>query len=234
MGIFAAPVCLAAQTLPLSQSLATELKSALCMRMQARGIDVPADFPSIHYDPELAANARYACDTIWLGQIQPVFATREDYMSLIYHEYRHWCHEREGRYLVGTDSLGNILQWNTGEQYLHLPDSEEVNRDLAHFEEQVLPGYGEMSPSDRAAHLARFRRDMEAPRWLPFIYAPSHLAEAELAAYQAQLEGESLGLYVLSASARREMSIRIRQLEATLDRRRGYEERQGLGPDGRP
>ena len=208
-------------------------RETLTLRMEANGIAVPGDFPYACYDPLLDANARYARDTIWLGQVQAAFFTRDDRISLLYHEYIHWQNERAGRYPVGMDSLGNILQWDTGESYVHVPDSEEVLRDLMYFEQQVLPGYGKMDEAERAAHLHRYRRDMEQPRRLPFFYAPSHLAEDELCAYRAQLQGEIIGLYALSAAARREIYIRMRQLEATLARRRAYEQRQGLGPEGR-
>lgn len=222
------------QAVPLSQALAEELKFTLSARMTARENKVSADFPPVYADPNLEANARYARDTIWLGNPQAAFSTFDDRLSLLYHEYIHWRHEQEGRYPVGTDSTGNILQWNTGEFYLHVPDSEEVARDLEHFEQAVLPAYGEMTTEDRAGHLARFRRDMEMPRQLPFFYAPSHLAAAELAAYRAQLSGESAGLYALSAHARREIRIRMRQLNGTLARRQAYEQQHQLGPDGHP
>lgn len=220
-----------AQAIDLSQNLVEVFRVELQNRMDSLGLP-DSSFPVVRYDGQLDANARQQGDTVWLGNVQQAFANQEDCLSLLYHERHHWLNEGEGKYPLARDSLGKIVQWDTGEWYHYLPDSLEVARDLAQFQRVGMSAYGELSPELESLHLNRLRRDLSIARQLLFVYAPSNLARDELEAYHAQLEGEQFGLYQLSHEARREIAIRMRQLTGTLARRLEYERQHSLNPDG--
>ena len=178
-------------------------------------------FPVVQYHLSLGANSRFERDTIWLGQVQADFHTFEDSLSLIYHEYHHFL--LKDSFPVGLDNAGVPLQWVTDIFFLYTPCPEEIERDL-HSISQSL---------DSIAYAA-LKHTLEKPRSQLFRYAPSNLSREELAAYRAQLSGESLGLYVLSREARRAIHIRLYQLEGSTIRRQAYEKENGLGADGLP
>lgn len=220
-----------AQALNLSQNQVEAFRVELQNRMDR--LEMPDSFfPAVRYDGQLDANARQQGDTVWLGNVQQAFANQEDCLSLLYHERHHWLNEGEGKYPLARDNSGQIVQWDTGEWYTYLPDSLEIARDLAQFQRVGMAEYGVLSPELESLHLNRMRRDLSIARQLLFVYAPSNLARDELEAYQAQLEGERMGLYQLSHEAKREVNIRIRQLSSTLERRLDYEYRHSLNPDG--
>lgn len=220
-----------AQPFLLSQNQAEVLRIELQNRMDSLGLP-DSSFPVVRYDGQLDANARQQGDTIWLGNVQQVFRNQEDCLSLLYHERHHWLNESQGKYPLARDSSGMIVQWDTGEWYSYQPDSLDVARDLEPFRRTEMAIYGALSPELKSLHLSRLKRDLSLARQLRFIYAPSNLARDELEAYQAQLEGEQIGLYQLSHEARREIFIRIRQLTGTLERRLAYERQHSLNPDG--
>jgi hypothetical protein len=185
-----------------------------------------AALPVVAIDHRLPSNARYARDTIWLGQVQAEFATFDDSLSLLWHEVQH--HRLRGCYPVKIDAQGVPVQWMTDEQELIWLSPEQVERELA----RSIAFFAELPSAQRQAQLDRLRRDLSQPQSRPFRYAPSNLAREEMLAYQAQLVGEGRGLYQLSAEVRRSIRIRQYQLQQTLARRETYEKKHGLGPDG--
>lgn len=184
------------------------------------------EFPVVCADSSLKANARYAHDTIWIGQVQPDFHTEGDTLSLLYHEYIH--HRLAGKYPVATDSGGLPVQWVTDVSYSYQPSDLEVNREL----EQSRDFLAFLPDSIRAPQEARLREDLSRPRTRYLRYAPSNLAREELEAYSEQLGGEKNGWYELSPEAEIAIRIRIDQLTITLEQRVLYEKVMGLGPDG--
>lgn len=188
--------------------------------------------PPIKYDENLPANARFESDTIWLGQVQNEYTTTDDTLSILYHEYIHFLLELEGKYSYGRDSTGQIVQWDTGETYTYALSQKEIEKELQFFETNILPSYGQLSDSQRHAHIQQLKRDLAKPRELLFIYAPSDLAREEIEAYEAQLKGENLGLYQLSATGREAIQRKLKQMKTTLKRRIVYEQKMGLKSDG--
>jgi hypothetical protein len=211
----------------LSCSLAAQpLRDGLQARLMARGDTIV--LPSVQCDSTLPSNARYLRDTIWLGHVQAAFATYDDSLSLIWHEYQH--HRLQGQFPVQVDAEGLPVQWMTDEQYLYQAPPAQIARELAQSE----AFFADLPLPQREAQLTRLRQDLTQPDSRPFRYAPSNLAREELLAYQAQWQGDIEGLYHLSASARQTIRIRLYQLTQTLALRLDYEQRMGLGPDGNP
>lgn len=203
------------------------LANLLENRIQDSG-DFPS-FPPLVYQPDLPANARYANGQIWIGTIQADYHTTGDSLSILYHEYHHFCQELQGQYVICEDSSGQIPQWSTGELYEYIPTKEEIERDLAQAMGPWLDRYDE---ERRKIEVGRLKRDLSRPRKMLFVYAPSRLAEAEIDAYQVQLKGESMGFYQLSSEARKAIYRRLDQLQDTLKRRKAYEQLHGLHPAG--
>lgn len=189
--------------------------------------DLPP-LPVVRYDPALGANARYQSDTIWVGQIQAEFQTDDDWMSILYHEYWHYRHE--GEYAVGYDLQGQIINLDTGEMYEYIPSAYRIERSLRYYREQVLPDSLPFAKRERM--IEAFREAVSQTQMLPFIYAPSNLSLEEIAAYEAQLAGEEIGLYRLSTASRNAIIERIAQQQDTHQRRLRYERKHQLGPDG--
>lgn len=200
------------------------LARALATGLAVRGYRHP--LPPVRLDSHLTAHARYAHDTIWLGPVRPSFPTPGDRMSLIYHEYCHARWQARGRFAVGLDSDGDIIQWDTEEWLSYPPSAQQIEREMVRYD-SLYPG---ADPRLRAAFLA----SVSQPVRQPFRYAPSNLAREEIAAYQAQLAGAAAGLYPLSPVARQAIGIRLDQLAHTLRQRRAYERRHRLRPDGKP
>lgn len=203
------------------------IASLLDQGLKERGLEA---LPVIQYKSDLSANARYESDTIWIGQIQSEFQTDDDWMSIIYHEY--WHYQHEGEYAVGRDSLGQILNWDTDQMYEYVPSAYRIERSLHYYQEQVLP---DSLPFAKREHMLKsFREAVSRPQMLPLIYAPSNLSLEEIAAYEAQLAAEEMGLYRLSTASRNAIIERIAQQRDTYQRRLAYEQQQQLGPDGLP
>ncbi|MEM7372497.1 MAG: hypothetical protein AAF587_28010 [Bacteroidota bacterium] len=187
------------------------------------------DLPEVRYQADLPANARYESGTILVGSIQSDYQTMDDSLSILLHEYHHYLQELAHEFLICEDSAGNIPQWSTGQIYEYVPTSEEIERDL---QQTIGPWLEAFSEEQQQIELRRLKRDLSRPRKMLFVYAPSRLAEAEIDAYEAQLEGEQAGLYQLSEEARHAIIRRLGQLKDTLERRRRYEQTHGLHPAG--
>ncbi|MEM9986364.1 MAG: hypothetical protein AAF804_14825 [Bacteroidota bacterium] len=185
-------------------------------------------FPPVEVATNLAANARFHQDTIFLGQIQSDFHTLDDTLSLLYHEYQHYL--MKGRFPVAVDDQGMPRQWMVEEFYWYEPSPDQVAREIA----QCADYLNSLPQAARDAQLAGLEKSLAVPRKLPFRYAPSNLAREEILAYQSQLAGEQLGHYELSPEARRVIRIRLHQLKGSLAQRVDYEKRHQLGPDGAP
>ena len=203
--------------------LARRLDEGLWARSQ------PA-LPPVKYVPGLEANARFERDTIFIGQIQREFHTEDDWISVIYHEYYHYLHQ--GEWTVATDSNGQIVQWQTEEWYTYHPTEYRIRRSLQFFEDSTLSEIGPLTEEEKAYQIREMRKSVSRPQQLPFYYAPSHLSLEEIAAYKAQLMGMALGYYTLSEEAMAAIRERIGQQQDTWQRRKDYEDRHGLGPDG--
>ncbi|MEL7533852.1 MAG: hypothetical protein AAFN10_21235 [Bacteroidota bacterium] len=186
--------------------------------------------PVVVYRADLDANARYDNDTIWIGQIQAEFETDDDWMSIIYHEYWHYLHE--GIYALGRDSAGQILQWDTDQWYTYQPTPYRIERVMKQYEVSLEAEGGAFA--NREKLLEEMHKTVSQPQQLPFIYAPSNLSLEEIKAYEAQLLADREGLYHLSTAARNAILERISQQKDTYQRRKAYEQQQGLGPDGLP
>lgn len=201
------------------------------MLSEKQGDSLPL-LPPVRFYPALDANARLERDTIWVGRLQRPFQTDEDIASLLFHEYQHFLLERSNAFPVMRDSTGQIVQWKTGEWFTFQPSAYRIERSLLYFRDSVLPTYGELTEVERKRHLDEMRQTVSQSQQLPFTYAPSNLSREEIAAYEAQLRGETEGLYQLSTSARAEIRERLTQQKETLERRQAYEAAQGLHPDG--
>ncbi|MEL6256550.1 MAG: hypothetical protein AAFR87_31395 [Bacteroidota bacterium] len=201
---------------------------------QSEGISL-VDFPPVIQDKKLIANAKFDRDSIFLGNVQRVFHTFDDSLSILYHEYIHFLLQKRGKYKLGRDKKGIILQWDTGRTYIYEPHPKEVALYLKHFTKDVLPtydGYEDMAKEKKEQILLSMKESFSQKETQLFIYAPSNLAREELEAYKAQLKGEKKGLYVLSKACRNNLEVRISQLKATYKRRRAYEKKQGLERSG--
>lgn len=187
-----------------------------------------SSIPTIVYQSELDANARYENDTIWIGQIQAEFQTDGDWMSIIYHEY--WHYQQEGEFAIGCDSLGKILQWDTDQWYTYTPSEYRIERTLRQYE--VSLSAENLSFANRENLLREMQKALSQTQELPFIYAPSNLSLEEIKAYEAQLAAEQEGVYELSTAARNAIVERIAQQKDTYQRRKAYEEQESLGSDG--
>lgn len=193
------------------------------------------DFPPLILDKKLIANAKFEKDSIFFGNVQSVFQTFDDSLSILYHEYIHFQLQKKGKYKLGRDKQGIILQWDTGHTYTYQPHPKEVALNLSHFKADILPtyeGFKQMSDEKKEKLALAMEKDFSQKTTEAFIYAPSNLAKEELEAYKAQLKGEKSGLYVLSDACRDNLEVRIAQLKATYKRRRAYEKKQGLGKSG--
>lgn len=195
------------------------------------------EFPPLVLDKNLIANAKFDRDSIFLGNIQRVFQSFEDSLSIIYHEYVHFLiqQEKSEKYALGRDQQGNILQWDTGRSYIYKPYPKEVALYLKHFRQDVLPTYEDyesMSEAKKEKIVLSMKESFSQKDKQPFIYAPSNLAKEEIIAYKAQLQGEKKGYYRLSEDCRDNLKVRIAQLKATYKRRRAYEKKRGLEKSG--
>ena len=210
--------------LPAQPSPVDSLAQALRIALAARGKAFP--LPPVQLDSSLGAHARFARDTIWIGPPQPDFPQPGDRLSLLYHEYCHARWQAQGRFAIGTDSLGRILQWETDQWMTYRPSAAQVAREMARYDHR----HPDADPRLRAA----FRETISRPVRQPFRYAPSNLAREEMAAYRAQRAGARQGLYSLSPAARRAIAIRLDQLAHTYRQRRAYERQHRLRRDGTP
>lgn len=93
------------------------LRDTLISRMHRQGISA-IGFPPVVVDADLPANARYERDTIWVGHLQAAYRSRADSLSILYHEWQHVLQEREGRYRLCLDSLGQVPQWQIGRAHV--------------------------------------------------------------------------------------------------------------------
>ncbi|MEM6807493.1 MAG: hypothetical protein AAF696_39210 [Bacteroidota bacterium] len=211
------------------------LREELIHRISAKQGSAPVDFPPIILDKKLIANAKFERDSIFLGNVQRVFQTFDDSLSIVYHEYIHFLLQKKGKYKLGRDKKGIILQWDTGRTYTYKPHPKEVSSYVEHFTQDVLPtyeGYQDMSQGKKEQIILSMKESFAQKEKQLFIYAPSNLAKEELEAYKAQLKGEKLGLYVLSDACRDNLEVRIAQLKGTYKRRRAYEKKRGLEKSG--
>lgn len=210
------------------------LREALEVHMAEKGFDSLGALPPVWFKPELDANARFERDTIWVGRVQAAFETDADLMSLLYHEYMHSVFARQNRFPVAVDTSGKIVQWDTEEWYLYQPSDYRIERSMRAFQDSVLPTYGPLNGEQRRYQLMQMRKAVSAPQSLPFQYAPSNLSLEEIAAYEAQLDAAASGWLPLSVGALAEIQERIHQQKDTYARRKAYEEKWKLGPDGTP
>lgn len=213
------------------QTRSDVLKTSLQDRLLKIPSLYPIPLPDVYIDPNQSSNATYKPDSIILGNVQEVFQTYDDTLSLIYHEYIHHQLYQVQKFPLAVDEQGNIVQWMTDLIYPYTPFPEEVHAYLRDFEQKVLPGYpnyAEMSQEDKARILGEMKDTFSQIQNSPFKYAPSNLAREEIFAYKQQLKGEKLGLYVLSESARENLQLRIKQFNITYKQRRDYEKKHKL------
>ena len=126
----------------------------------------------------------------------------------------------------------NRFRLKTGTFYTYIPPPEQTDRDLENLRFYYSRVEPELVGEALEQRLQDMRKILSQPQKLPFVYAPSNLTLEEIEAYQGQLEGESMGLYTLSETAKKSIQFRIYQLEQTLLLRKSYERENGLGPDG--
>lgn len=188
--------------------------------------------PPVFSRPWLPANARYEDGRIFLGTLQREFQTTGDTLSIIYHEYIHHLQHVNGDFPVAKDSAGQVLQWMTDTTFVFQPLPGEVERDLLDIRRKLETLTMPQLERHVEEEIKSLRHSMAQPQVLPFYYAPSNLARSELEAYLAQLEGEPLGLYVLSPQARALIRERVIRQRNILSRRIAYEKRHRLLPDG--
>jgi len=211
------------------------LQETLTERLAQTNKKFTSSLPPLYLDKKLVANATYRNDSIFMGNVQRVFHTFDDSLSLIYHEYIHHLLQQKNKYAVAEDDTGEIIQWDTGEFYKYEPFPEEISLSLLFFVQEVLPtydDYAEMSTQKKEKIIKEMKKVFSKKQQIPFIYAPSNLALEEIYAYRQQQKGEKLGLYVLSEEARMSLRVRIKQLKDTYLRRRKYEKRKKLRPSG--
>ena len=212
---------------PLNQA-----KDSLCARLiRLNGVPI-SPIPPVYVDTSLPSNARFVRDTIFIGPLQRDFHTFGDTLSLIYHEYLHKVFWEEQRYPFITAANGKPIQWNTGTFYTYTPHPGQTARDLENLRFYYARVEPDLAGEALDKRLQQMKKVLQQPQELPFVYAPSNLALEELHAYKGQLEGEQMGLYQLSETARNSIKFRIFQLGQTYNLRKAYEQQEGLGPDG--
>ena len=191
------------------------------------------DFPPVVVDHSLPSNARFIRDSIFLGALQRDFHSFGDTLSILYHEYLHKVFWEAQRFPFQFDSQGQPLRIETGTFYTYIPPPDQTERDLENLRFYYSRVEPELVGEALEQRLVKMRSVLSQPQQLPFVYAPSNLTLEEIEAYQGQLEGEKLGLYTLSETAKKSIQFRIYQLEQTYRLRRAYEKDHGLGKDGK-
>ncbi|MEM6628048.1 MAG: hypothetical protein AAF694_00170 [Bacteroidota bacterium] len=188
--------------------------------------------PQVFINPNLSTNARFENHTIYLGPLQRDFHTVGDTLSLIYHEYLHKVFWEAQRFPFQFDSTGTPVQWDTGTFYTYIPPKAQTDRDLENLRFYYQREEPELMGAALEARLEKMKQVLSQPQQIPFVYAPSNLTLEEIEAYKGQLQGEKLGLYSLSPTAKKSIEFRLYQLKQTYELRRAYEEENGLGRDG--
>lgn len=166
-----------------------------------------APLPTVQFVPDLAANGRFARDTIFLGIPQAAFSTPGDWQSLVWHEYFHFLESfRHPR-------PDTFLQFLTDTWTHSRPSRRRCREMMRNPEVQALD----------AKSQAVYRRQLRQPVAMPFYYAPSWLAREEIRAYRWQLRGQRVVGYELSPAAHSAVKERLRQLRQTLRERKAWE-----------
>lgn len=214
------------------------LRDSLIERLSKAPKAYKTPVPAIFLDQSLSTNAKYEPDSIILGNVQRIFQSFEDSLSLIYHEYiHHQLHKaKKPKFEVTFDRLGNVVQWLTEESYVYTPYPEEVRLYIQHFTEDILPtytNYESMSPADKQRIIAQMEKTFAKSQKEFFKYAPSNLALEEIYTYKKQLKGEKMGLYTLSEEVRLNLHMRIKQTKQTYKQRRAYEKKEHLRRSGK-
>jgi len=212
-----------------------KLREVLIHRLEENQKKKISFFPPVIQDPRLLSNATFRNDSIFIGNIQRVFSSFDDSLSILYHEYNHFLISRKNQPKVGMDNKGKILQWDTGQKYTYIPFPQEVEAYVEHFKKDILPtypSYNKMSPGKKERIIDEMRKDFSKPEKKSFIYSPSNLAKEEIRVYRQQLKGEKQGLYKLSEAARENIFLRIKQKKHTYKMGRAYEKKFGLKQSG--
>lgn len=191
-----------------------------------------SEFPPVVVDHTLPSNARFIRDSIFLGALQRDFHSFGDTLSILYHEYLHKVFWEAQRFPFQFDSQGQPLRIETGTFYTYTPPPEQTDRDLENLRFYYSRVEPELVGEALEQRLVKMRSVLSQPQQLPFVYAPSNLTLEEIEAYTGQLEGEELGLYTLSETAKKSIQFRIYQLKQTYELRRQYEENNGLDMRG--
>jgi len=212
-----------AQKIALSASLATNLNTKIQSKYGTNSLQMP----SVTYDKTKGGYATFVNGVIYTNDaFFNLLNTDGDRMSTLMHEYTHYKDNILGINNPVKNDDGQITSIRTGVVPTRTTEEYKAEYDVLYRCNKAIAEPGETD------NVIKMQTNADMQR--PYTYRCSNYWKDEMAARQAELQGEKDGFYVMSDNYRERQTANIELLKIFVDRALKYEKDNGFKPNGSP